>query len=116
MYEIFDELRKAKGVSISEVARCIGISPSTLTDWRAGRYTPKMDKLEKLAAYFDVSVRYLQTGSDDDGFISQKESHLLDLFRKLNAEAQEKIIEYASMLVRLPENQKGQKSLGSNVG
>ena len=64
MYEIFDELRKEAGMNLSAVGRATGISPSTLTDWRAGRYTPKADKMKRIADLFGVSVEYLTTGID----------------------------------------------------
>ena len=62
MYEIFDELRKAKGLRIADVQRATGVSYSTFTDWKAGRYTPKVDKLQKIADFFGVTVDYLMTG------------------------------------------------------
>lgn len=64
MWEIFEALIKSEGITISEAARRCGISPSTLTDWRAGRYTPKADKMRKIADAFGVSFEYLTTGKD----------------------------------------------------
>lgn len=64
MYAIFEQLMKREGMTISEVGRATGISPSTFTDWRAGRYTPKADKIKKIADFFGVSVEYLTTGKD----------------------------------------------------
>lgn len=66
MYEIFAKLMADSGMTISEVARKVGISPSTITDWRAGRYTPKADKMTKIANLFGVSVEYLMTGQDTE--------------------------------------------------
>ena len=75
MYEIFEQLMKKKGVSFSEIARQTGMRPSTLTDWRAGRYTPKQDKLQRIADYFGVSLEYLMTGKkDDDGYYLNPET------------------------------------------
>ena len=62
MYEIFEQLMKERGENFSDVARAIGGRASTFTDWRAGRYTPKHDKLQKIADHFGVSVEYLETG------------------------------------------------------
>ena len=36
-----------------------GVSTSTLTNWKYGRYTPKTDKLKKLADYFGVPLETL---------------------------------------------------------
>lgn len=62
MWEIFERLMHEKGVTMYAVARNTGIAPSTLTDWRAGRYKPKADKMRRIADYFDVPVEYLLTG------------------------------------------------------
>ena len=70
MYEVFDKLRKNAGFTLAEVSKRTNIAPSTLTDWRAGRYTPKADKLKRIADLFGVSVEYLMTGKD-----TEKESY-----------------------------------------
>jgi len=59
MYSIFEELLKQWGVSAYRVAQATGISSASLTDWKKGRSTPKLDKLQKIADYFGVSVDYL---------------------------------------------------------
>jgi len=64
MFKIFDALVKQRNLKYSDVAKNAGISYSTITDWKAGRYTPKQDKLQKIANYLDVSLEYLMTGSD----------------------------------------------------
>ena len=64
MYEVFERLLAQKGVRVIDVSRDTGISNSMFTDWKKGRYTPKTDKLEKIAAYFGVSVDYLLTGKE----------------------------------------------------
>ena len=46
----------------ADVARITGITKSTFVDWKTGRSQPKQEKLEKIAAALDVSVKYLRTG------------------------------------------------------
>ena len=58
MYEKFMELLRRKGVTVYEVSKQTGISASTLSDWKAGRYTPKLEKIKKLADYFGVNIEY----------------------------------------------------------
>lgn len=58
MYQKYAELRNKKGVTDYEVAKNTGVSTSTLTNWKYERYTPKLDKLTKLASYFDVPIEY----------------------------------------------------------
>ena len=58
MYNKFVELLKGKGVTVYQVSKDTGISNSTLSDWKAGRSEPKLDKLKKLADYFGVEVTF----------------------------------------------------------
>lgn len=55
----YEALKKKKGVSDYQVAKDTGVSRSTLSEWNAGKYIPKTDKLLKLAKYFNVSIEYL---------------------------------------------------------
>ncbi len=59
MYKKYVELRNNKGVTDYEVAKQTGVTTSTLTNWKYGRYKPKVEKLKALADYFGVSVEYL---------------------------------------------------------
>lgn len=65
MYEIFDRLLKSRGLKIADVSRGTGISGATLYEWKAGKYTPKADKLQMIADFFGVSVDYLMTGDQE---------------------------------------------------
>ena len=56
LYEKFEKLLKKKHVTAYQVAKETGIATATLSNWKAGNYTPKADKLKKLADYFGVSV------------------------------------------------------------
>lgn len=59
MYKKYLELKEKSGVTDYEVAKRTGVSTSTLTNWKYGRYTPKTDKLKKLADYFGVPLETL---------------------------------------------------------
>lgn len=59
MYSKYVELRNAKGVNDAKVAEATGIPQSTFTDWKQGRSKPKVEKLLKLADYFEVSIEEL---------------------------------------------------------
>lgn len=58
MYKKFDSLLKKKGVTAYKVSKETGISTSSLSDWKTGRSSPKVDKLKILAQYFDVPIDY----------------------------------------------------------
>ena len=59
MYKKYAELRDKTGVTDYEVGKQTGIATSTLSNWKAGRYIPKTDKLQKIANYFGVSIEFL---------------------------------------------------------
>ena len=59
MYRKYVALREKAGVTDYEVAKSTGISTATLTNWKYGRYTPKIAKLQKIADYFGVPVTEL---------------------------------------------------------
>lgn len=58
MYSKYAELRDARGITDYKVSQETGISTATLTEWKKGTYKPKVDKLQKLAEYFEVSIEY----------------------------------------------------------
>ena len=67
MYSIFEELLQKHGVSTYKVAKDTGIAQSVFSSWKNGISTPKQDKMQKIADYFNVSVEYLMTGKEKEG-------------------------------------------------
>ena len=65
MYEIFERLCKEKGVTAYRVCKETGLTTATISNWKAGRCTPKQEKMQKIADYFGVSLVYLMTGKDE---------------------------------------------------
>lgn len=59
IYERYAKLRDDAGVSDYAVAKNTGVLTVTLTQWKNGDYTPKVDKLQKIAKYFGVSIEDL---------------------------------------------------------
>mgnify|MGYP001025064518 FL=1 len=58
MYKKYAEARDFAGVTDYRVAKQTGISTATLTNWKYGRYTPKVDKLKKIADFFGKPIEY----------------------------------------------------------
>lgn len=67
MYSIFEELLQKHGVSTYKVSKETGIAQSVFSSWKNGISTPKQDKMQKIADYFNVSVEYLTTGKEKEG-------------------------------------------------
>ena len=58
MYKKFAELLDKTNKTAYQVSKDTGISTATLSSWKKGEYTPKLDKLKILADYFGVSIEY----------------------------------------------------------
>lgn len=65
MYEVFQKLLERDKVTAYRVAKATSITFSTFTEWKKGTYKPKVDKLQKLADYFGVTLEYILTGKED---------------------------------------------------
>ncbi len=55
-YAKFEELLRAKEVTVYQISKATGIAASTFTDWKNGRSMPKADKLSRIAAFFGVGL------------------------------------------------------------
>lgn len=97
-YENFEKLCLEKNVTASKVSKNTGISTATLSSWKNGTYTPKQDKLQLIADYFDVTLDYLVTGENTK---SIKETAEIDIAL---TNISNKIKEYALKLAELPND------------
>ena len=59
VWERIESLIKRENISAYKLGKDTGISTASLTDWKKGRSSPKLDKLKTIADYFGVSVYYL---------------------------------------------------------
>lgn len=121
MYEIFEKLCEAKGLTPYKVSKATGIPTATLSNWKAGRYTPKQDKLQKIADFLGVSLEYLMTGeekaeerkyylNDETAAIAQdifEHKELRLLFDAARDAAPEDIETVHSMLLALKRKEQG---------
>lgn len=58
MYEKLQALLDKSNKTAYQVAQETGISTATLSNWKNGKYVPKVDKIKILADYFGVSIEY----------------------------------------------------------
>ena len=55
-YRAFEQLLQIHETTVYRVAKATGIAPSTFTDWKNGRSSPKADKLIRIASHFQLSL------------------------------------------------------------
>lgn len=63
MYENFIKIAKMKGLTPYKISKGTGVSCSTLTSWKNGDYTPKLDKLKLIADFLGVDIRDITEGN-----------------------------------------------------
>lgn len=64
MFEKIQLLMMSRHMNKADLAKAVGVSSGNLNDWSSGRSSPSVEKLIKLADFFDVSLDYL-VGRDD---------------------------------------------------
>lgn len=65
MKERIKGLCKTKGISMNKLEETLGFGKGYIS--KLGSSTPNAAKIKQIADYFDVSVDYLMTGTDENG-------------------------------------------------
>jgi transcriptional regulator with XRE-family HTH domain len=58
-------LREERRMTQGQLAKILGVSTPSVTDYEMGKKTPRPDRLIKLSDYFDTSVDYLLGTTDE---------------------------------------------------
>lgn len=77
-YERYAEIRNSKGLKDADVARAAKIPPSTFTEWKKGEYTPKFDKMCKIADALGMIYMELVNENGSSEGVPQDHDYLID--------------------------------------
>ena len=55
-YEVFQKLVEERGIRVADVCKATGLRQSMMSDWKRGKYSPKADKMQKIADFFHVPI------------------------------------------------------------
>ena len=79
-------LRKEKGLTQRELAEALCITDKAISRWETGKSYPDVEMLQKIAAYFEVSVNELLQGErvPEKDIVTISDSNLTNSFKKLN--------------------------------
>lgn len=92
MIERILRLIKQAGMTAREFTKALGISATSVTEWKKGRTHPSVDHIRKIAAFFDVSTDYIINGREftrvtvSDETIDELDNEMYDVFTTLTAE------------------------------
>lgn len=105
------ELRKQSNYNQTQLARFIGMTPSTISDWENERSEPNVIQLIRLADIFNCSIDYLCERESEDGIILigdnstiQNNSPADEIYNQLNDKNKFRFLTYGQGLL---DGQKG---------
>lgn len=94
-------LRAEHGLTLEQVANHVGVGRSTIRKWETGMIENiRRDKIAKLAEALHTTPDYLmgwETKNKEDSSLSKDEEQLLEMYRKLNDQGKEYILQTITM-------------------
>lgn len=57
-YDKLDLALQRRGITPYRLSKETGVSTATLSNWKLGRYNPKIDKIKKIADFLNVPIEY----------------------------------------------------------
>lgn len=110
-------LRESIGMTQSELAKRINSTKQNIYKYECGIVTNiPSDKIEEIATILGTTPQYLMgwaekyDTSNQSIVLSDEENRLLDSFRKLNHEGQEKLLDYGNDLIETGKYKKSDKN------
>lgn len=93
-----------KDVMQKDLAKYLGVSQSSITDWIKKRTYPRMDKLQLTAQFFGIEITDLveprnKVSSITNKTVSDKEQLVLDLFHKVPDEKKDFLIKMIQAVI-----------------
>ena len=83
----------------ADLSRDLKISKATISSWMNGTRIPRMDKIDLLCHYFNVTRQEIM----EDETEKQMPSELISVYMSLNRYGQERLLEYAHLLAGNPD-------------
>ena len=99
-------LMDQKGVTAKDLSKEMNYPYTTVLSWLKGEYYPRIDKVEELSDYFEVSMDALileqMKEPAETGELSQKQSEFIEKIKLMSDEELERL----DQILRLVENTK----------
>ena len=92
-------LMAERGLTAKKIADATGISTGNISDWKSGRSSPSVLKLEQIADFLDCSIDFLVGRTNQPGTISEirgEDQELIAAVHRLDARDQGKVLGYVA--------------------
>ncbi len=113
-------LRAEHGLTLEQVARHVGVGRSTIRKWETGMIENiRRDKIAKLAEALHTTPDYLmgwENKSKDEVSLSSDEERLLEMYRQLNDQGKEYILQTVTMATHVYTKNDSASNLESSAG
>lgn len=96
-YEKYAQIRDAVGLRDVNVAEATGVSRASLSQWKAGRSTPKIDKLILICKLLNVDLSTFVGESKSE---EHDDSHFRLLYQSLNEDNKRLTEEFMEFLAK----------------
>ena len=97
LYKSIKTVAKSKGCSITKMEKDLGLGKSVTSKF--DEHAPSIEKIAKIADYFNVSIDTL-VGRKTSMSITEDELLLLTVYRQLNNQGKNVLLDYADTLVQ----------------
>lgn len=112
MVAVIQELCKQANTNITNLSLELGWGNGAIGRW--DRNIPSIDKVQKVADYFNVSLDYLAGRDTPEPKLTADETELLQLFRQMSDKERQRLIGRAETIVE--QEKENAKLLTSKVG
>lgn len=113
-------LRAEHGLTLEQVARHVGVGRSTIRKWETGMIENiRRDKIAKLAEALHTTPDYLmgwENKSKCEITLSNDEEQLLEMYRKLNDQGKEYILQTVTMATHVYTKKDSASDVESSAG
>lgn len=91
----------------AEIARALGISKASVTNWIKGVNSPNIELLEPLCKLLNITIADMfEEHPETEDMLTPDEQQLITDYREFNAEGKEKVREYVADLKGNPRYKK----------
>ncbi|MCX4362622.1 MAG: helix-turn-helix transcriptional regulator [Clostridia bacterium] len=100
--ENFKKYLEENKISVSSLAKEIGIPQSTMSNWLNRGSKPRIEDVVKICDYFCISVDYLIGRESEESIIvindnktyTAEEKNLINMYRQLNSKKKDAVIDF----------------------
>lgn len=121
LVRVYELMEKAE-IKPTQLAKALGMSTSTFSDWSKGKGSPSLKAVIQFAEYFDVSIDYLVYGKEHTSsspqmleFSNSEDEELLKKFHLLPPDLRHKAVGYIEGMISAmpkPTSEGEQRLLG----